>query len=145
MWSGNDPIREEEVPELCNQPPDKLACFSHFARVLLPFIAQKARGVTFLPVYSTEIRNLSEKRSKVVWPQREMQILIENGNKVAWPPCQTFHSWIFIQKGNTVAWPPSQILQVWHIIKKGRWFQKSLFQWEFSIEQWEIHVKSWIK
>ena len=124
------------MPELCNRPPDNLACFSHVSRVLLAFCSRapafyspkKARGTTFLPFYSAEIGNLSEKRSQVARPQRETRILIENGNQVARPPCQTFHSRIFIQKGNAVARPPSQILQVWRIIKKGRWWQ-----WEFLL------------
>ena len=94
---------------------------------------KKAHGMTFVPFYSAEIGNLSKNRTKVAQPQCEMQILIENGNQVVWPPCQTFHSWIFIQKGNTVVWPPSQILWVWHIIKKGRQWQNSLFQWEFLL------------
>ena len=56
----------------------------HFASVLLPFVAQKkACGATFLPFYSVEIGNLSEKRSEVAQPQHETQILIENGNEVA--------------------------------------------------------------
>ena len=93
----------------------------------------EARGATFLPFYSAEIGFLSEKRSEVARPQRETRILIENGNAVAQPPCQTFHSRIFIQKGNAVARPPSQILRVWRIIKKGRRWQKSLFQREFLL------------
>ena len=129
------------MPELCNREPDKLACFSHVSRVLLAFCSRapafyspkKARGATFLPFYSAEIGNLSEKRSQVARPQRETRISIENGNAVARPPCQTFHSRIFIQKGNAVARPPCQILRVWRIIKKGRWWQKSLFQLEFLL------------
>ena len=91
-------------------------------------VSKKARGVTFLSFYSMEIGFLSEKRCEVARPQHEMRILIENGNQVAQPPCQTFHSWIFIQKGTR---PPCQILRVWRVIKKGRWWQKSLFQWVY--------------
>ena len=66
----------------------------------IPFAAQC--GATFLPFYSAKLENLSENRSEVAPPQRETRILIENGNEVARPPCQTFHSRIFIQKGNAV-------------------------------------------
>ena len=62
-----------------------------------------ACGQTFVPFYSMEIGNLSENRSEEAQPQHEMWILIENGNVVVQPPCQTFHSQIFIQKGNAVA------------------------------------------
>ena len=147
------------MPELCNRPPEILTCFSCvaqvfltcsscFARVLLmfclcapafyrlethgiPFAAQC--GATIVPFYSTKKENLSKNRSQVVQPQRETWILIQNGNAVAQPPCQTFHSRIFIQKGNTAARSPSQILRVWCVIKKGRWWQKSLFQLEFLL------------
>ena len=125
-----------------------LACFSCVAHMFLAFCSRapafcrlKAHGIpfaaqcgaTFLPFYSADIRFLSKKKSEVARPQRETQISIENGNAVARPPCQTFHSRIFIQKGNTVAQPPSQFLRVWHVIKKGRWWQKSLFQQEFLL------------
>ena len=116
-----------------------LACRSHVSRVLLAFCSRapafrrlKAHGIPFaaqcgatiVPFYSAKMENLSENRSEVARPQRETRILIENGNEVARPPCQTFHSRIFIQKGNAVARPPSQILRVWRIIKKGRWWQR---------------------
>ena len=98
-----------------------LVCFSHVSRVLLvfcshapafcrlkahgiPFAAQC--GVTIIPFYSAKKENLSEKRSEVAPPQRETRILIENGNAVARPPCQTSHSQISIVKGNTVVRPP---------------------------------------
>ena len=74
----------------------------------IPFVAQC--GATFLPFYSAKMENLSKNRSKVAPSQLETWILIENGNEVVRPPCQTFHSQIFIQKGNAVAQPPSQIL-----------------------------------
>ena len=103
-----------------------LAFCSRFCSRALAFYGAKkhmakARDATFLPFYSAEIGNLSENRSEVAPPQRETWILIENGNSVARPPCQTFHSRIFIQKGNAVARPPSR---VWRIIKKGRWWQR---------------------
>ena len=66
----------------------------------------KARGPTFLHFYCAEIGFLSEKRSQVARPQCETWISIENGNEVARPPCQNFHSQIFIQKGNAVVRPP---------------------------------------
>ena len=138
------------MPVLCNRRPEILACFSHVSRVSLACFSRVARmflafcsrapafcrlkahgipfaaqcGATFLPFYSAEIGYLSEKRSQVARPQRETRISIENGNEVARPPCQTFHSRIFIQKGNAVARPPSQILRVWRIIKKGGWWQR---------------------
>ena len=117
--------------ELCNRGPGKLACFSRFARVLLPFVAPKkhmARPSS--PSIARKSDFCPKKEVRVVRPQRETRILIENGNQVARPP---FHSWIFIQKGNAVARPPSQILRVWRVIKKGRWWQKSLFQREFLL------------
>ena len=61
----------------------------------------KAHGMTFVPFYSTEMENLSEKGTKMVWPQHEMQILIENGNEVV-RPAKDFTHKIFIKKGNTV-------------------------------------------
>ena len=125
-----------------------LACRSHVSRVLLAFCSRapafrrlKAHGIPFaaqcgatiVPFYSAKMENLSENGSEVARPQRETRISIENGNAVARPPCQTFHSRIFIQKGNAVARPPCQILRVWRVIKKGRWWQKSLFQQEFLL------------
>ena len=133
--TGNTLVPSEKgrrVPELCNRRPEILACFSHVSRmflacrsrvsrVLLAFCSRapafcrlKAHGIpfaaqcgaTFLPFYSAEIGCLSEKRSQVARPQRETRISIENGNAVARPPCQTFHSRISIVKGNAVARPP---------------------------------------
>ena len=122
------------MPVLCSRNPGLLAFLLAFCSRAPAFcVAKKARGPTFLPFYSAEIGFLSKKRCEVARPHRETRILIENGNEVARPPCQTFHSRIFIQKGNAVARPPSQILRVWRIIKKGRWWQKSLFQREFLL------------
>ena len=116
---------------LCSHNPGPLAFLLMFCSHAPAFcVAKKARGMTFLPFYSAEIKFLSEKRCEVVRPQCEMRILIENRNEVMRPPC---HLRIFIQKGNSVARPPSQVLRVWRIIKKGRWWQKSLFQLEFLL------------
>ena len=101
-----------------------LAFCSRFAHVLLPFVAPKkhmARPSS--PSIARKSDFCPKKEVRVVRPQHETRILIENGNQVARPP---FHSRIFIQKGNAVARPPCQILRVWRIIKKGRWWQ-----WEF--------------
>ena len=53
----------------------------------------KAHGTTFVPFYSMKMEIMSEKGTKVVRPQHEMQILIEKGNTVAQPPCQYFRVW----------------------------------------------------
>ena len=52
-----------------------------------------AQPLSFVPFYSMKIEIMSEKGTKVVQPQREMRILIEKGNTVAWPPCQYFRVW----------------------------------------------------
>ena len=114
--SPSHPIREGEKGASAVWVGSRLfSCFARMhARVGFLIWGKKAhgeaRGQTFLPFYSAEIGFLSEKRCEVARPQRETRISIENGNQVARPPCQTFHSRIFIQKGNAVARPPSQIL-----------------------------------
>ena len=89
---------------LCSRNPGPLAFLLAFCSRAPAFCgAKKARGPTFLPFYRAEIGFLSEKRCEVARPHRETRILIENGNEVARPPCQTFHSRISIVKGNAVA------------------------------------------
>ena len=78
------------MPEVCNHGLDNLACFLHVSHVLLAFYLcapafyslKKACGMIFVPFHSTKMENPSKNRTKVVRPQHEMRILIENRNKV---------------------------------------------------------------
>ena len=124
--------------------------FSRFARVhaRVGFLIWgekahgEARGRTFLPFNSAEIGFLSEKRSQVARPQRETRISIENGNQVARPPCQTFHS---LKKETLWRDLPAKFYECGASSKKEGGGKNHYFNGNscyISIEQWEIHVKS---
>ena len=115
-----------------------LCCFT---RVLLAWGAlygaknhmAKARGVTFVPFYSTKKEIVSEKRSKVARPQSksaDSRILIQKGNEVARPLCQFFSLWRGMEfdckrkSCGTTFLPLDRIRKVW---------QKSSFQMEFLL------------
>ena len=98
----NNPIREGEKGAGAVSVGSRL--FSRFARVLLACMlawaslygAKKHMAKHVARPSSPSIARKSDfcpkKEVRVARPQRETRILIENGNQVARPPCQTFHS-----------------------------------------------------
>ena len=86
----------------------------------------KVHGMTFVPFYNTKMEIMSEKGTKVAWPQCEMWIFIEKGNAVVWPPCKFFQLWCsadLIKNRSHMVWPPCEIF---HNCKRKVW-QNSLF------------------